>query len=142
MTIFTFILFLILLISESYEAFVKVQRKEHVVVDSSLGEKLRINMNITFPALTCVDVNLDAMDVAGDNQMHIDHTITKQRLNKKGERIGEPFREDVTKQAVAAMPKDYCGSCYGAGEKGECCNTCEQVVTLYTAKGWNINYIR
>jgi hypothetical protein len=29
-----------------------------------------------------------------------------------------------------------CGSCYGAGEEGECCNTCEDVRHAYKKKGW------
>jgi len=29
-----------------------------------------------------------------------------------------------------------CGSCYGAGEDGECCNTCDDVKNAYIRKGW------
>ena len=29
-----------------------------------------------------------------------------------------------------------CGSCYGAGEEGECCNSCEDVRRAYKTKGW------
>jgi hypothetical protein len=29
-----------------------------------------------------------------------------------------------------------CGSCYGAGEEGECCNSCEDVKRAYKRKGW------
>ena len=39
--------------------------KEHMAVDVTLGQQLRVNVNITFHALTCADVHLDAMDVAG-----------------------------------------------------------------------------
>ena len=47
---------------------------ETVTVGQSLSNDitshgLRINLNITFPALSCSDVHLDAMDVAGDNQV-------------------------------------------------------------------------
>jgi hypothetical protein len=36
-----------------------------MTVDKSLGEKLRITLNVTFPALNCAELHLDAMDVAG-----------------------------------------------------------------------------
>jgi Endoplasmic Reticulum-Golgi Intermediate Compartment (ERGIC) len=41
--------------------------KEHMVVDTTLGQQLRVNVNISFHALTCNEVHLDAMDVAGND---------------------------------------------------------------------------
>jgi hypothetical protein len=71
--------------------------KEHMMVDTTLGEKLRINVNITFHALTCADVHLDAMDVAGDNQLNIEHGMTKQRISKNGIPLGAPSSETIGK---------------------------------------------
>lgn len=31
-----------------------------------------------------------------------------------------------------------CGSCYGAGEEGECCQTCDDVKRAYKRKGWHL----
>jgi len=31
-----------------------------------------------------------------------------------------------------------CGDCYGAGEDGECCNTCDDVKRVYRRKQWHI----
>lgn len=31
---------------------------------------------------------------------------------------------------------ERCGSCYGAGEPGQCCTSCEEVRELYAKKGW------
>ena len=31
---------------------------------------------------------------------------------------------------------DRCGDCYGAGEEGECCDTCEDVKRAYRRRGW------
>ena len=42
---------------------------EHMIVDTTLGQRLKINVDITFHAITCAEVNVDAMDVAGDNQV-------------------------------------------------------------------------
>lgn len=33
-----------------------VQEKEHMIVDTTLGQPLIININVTFHALTCADV--------------------------------------------------------------------------------------
>lgn len=35
-----------------------------------------------------VQVHLDAMDVAGDNQLNVEHEMIKQRLTKDGAFIG------------------------------------------------------
>eukprot|EP00581_Thalassiosira_minuscula_P009767 CAMPEP_0183707990 /NCGR_PEP_ID=MMETSP0737-20130205/4400_1 /TAXON_ID=385413 /ORGANISM="Thalassiosira miniscula, Strain CCMP1093" /LENGTH=434 /DNA_ID=CAMNT_0025935761 /DNA_START=40 /DNA_END=1344 /DNA_ORIENTATION=- len=37
--------------------------------------------------------------------------------------------------------EELCGSCYGAGEKGECCNTCDDVKRAYRRKQWHIQDI-
>ena len=29
--------------------------------------------------------------------------------------------------------------CYGAGNEGECCSTCDMVLDAYKRKGWNVN---
>jgi hypothetical protein len=34
-----------------------------------------------------------------------------------------------------------CGSCYGAGEEDECCNTCDEVRHVYKKKGWVLHNI-
>lgn len=35
--------------------------------------------------------------------------------------------------------EEGCGSCYGAGDEGECCNTCDDVKRAYQRKGWYFN---
>lgn len=91
--------------------------REHMIVDTTLGEKLRIDVNITFHALTCNDVHLDVMDIAGDNQLNVEHEMMKQRLTKEGRAIGRPGVEIIGEGPLALapdLPVDYCGSCYGA----------------------------
>jgi hypothetical protein len=34
------------------------------------------------------------------------------------------------------MEESKCGSCYGAGEDGECCDSCEDVRRAYKRRGW------
>jgi len=61
-----------------------------MVVDTSLRQQLRLNIDISFHSLSCADVHLDAMDVAGDNQLNIEHNMTRSRLSKEGFMIDTP----------------------------------------------------
>lgn len=70
MSIIGWVIISILIIGEFYNYNI-VQQKEHMIVDTTLGQSLKINVNITFHALTCAEVHLDAMDIAGDNQLNI-----------------------------------------------------------------------
>ena len=153
-TLLTYIVMLVLFISE-FSAYMTTTTTEHVKVDPSAGGRLRINLNITFAALNCREVSLVAMDVAGEHQLGIDHTIHKHRLDSKGRTIGERFKSSLGKAAhtreegdtwggndgkkLNPLPPNYCGSCYGAAPAGECCNTCDEVRSAYESKGWNVD---
>jgi len=69
---------------------IPVQR-EHMVVDPIVEDKLRINFDISFPSLTCAEANLDAMDVAGEQQNGLAHDILKMRLDSQGNSIGDAY---------------------------------------------------
>mmetsp|Transcript_29668 Transcript_29668/g.36108 ORF Transcript_29668/g.36108 Transcript_29668/m.36108 type:complete len:476 (+) Transcript_29668:104-1531(+) len=123
------------------------ERVEHLVVDTSLGKKMRVNLNMTFPALHCDDLHLDVMDVAGDSQLNIEDTLVKRRMNLEGSFLPEAeIRDRVNKATEAANERErlvkaslvegYCGPCYGAGEEGDCCQTCEDVKKKYQDKRW------
>lgn len=48
--------------------------------------------------------------------------------------------EVLQKSAHAGVStKDECGDCYGAGEPGQCCNTCDEVRSLYRSRGWGFS---
>ncbi|CEG45653.1 COPII vesicle protein [Plasmopara halstedii] len=78
-----------------------------------------------------------------DKMMHdIMHDIEKISLDPNGQALTEAMRDviggaltnhtDLHKEAE----KPACGSCYSAGEPGECCNTCESVKVAYDRKSW------
>lgn len=114
------------------------QTKEHMVVDTTLGKQLRINLNITFHALTCAEAHVDAMDVAGDNQLNIEHDMLKQRLSPDGVPVGKPGVEIVGNNVKVELPPDYCGPCFGAeSPERKCCNTCVELQRAYEERGWN-----
>jgi endoplasmic reticulum-Golgi intermediate compartment protein 3 len=138
---------------------------EHMEVDvSSRGEKMRVNFDIAFPSLPCAMVSVDAVDASGKHQLEILHDVFKRRLDKDGNPIGSTERgergaltnqKDLMKEkqrAIAdgrpiaaamsnsgAATNGMCGDCYGAGGPNQCCNTCEEVRTLYKRKGWQFN---
>jgi endoplasmic reticulum-Golgi intermediate compartment protein 3 len=99
------------------------------------------------------------MDVAGDNQLNIEHDMIKQRLSPQGLLVGDPYVELIgqvqtsppvsltaslqnrTADPAAASPDD-CGSCYGAeSDTWKCCNSCDDLKLAYDAKGWATNMI-
>lgn len=98
--------------------FLTPRLEEHMIVDGTLREQISININITFHALTCNEVHLDVMDVAGDNQLNVEHEMMKQRLSKDGRPIGkagvEIIGEGLLQPVKMDFPPDYCGSCFGA----------------------------
>lgn len=122
---------------------------EHVQVDTRLGQRMRVNLNITFPSLACVDLHLDVMDVAGDSQLDVDDTLVKQSLSGiTGKQIGTQKKaesnqnhvDDEKRKSVLAvpLPENYCGPCFGAhSQEEQCCNTCDDVLEAYRLKGWS-----
>lgn len=41
-------------------------------------------------------MHLDVMDVAGDNQLNIEHDMYKQRISKSGKAIGKPALQIIS----------------------------------------------
>lgn len=91
--------------------------------------------------LLFIDLSIDVMDVSGEHQLDVEHTMFKQRLTIDGNVINEqPTKSNLARDedpSVGANKNKTCGSCYGA-ETPElsCCNTCEQVREAYRKKGW------
>lgn len=51
------------------------------------------------------------------------------------------YHDDHLNDDTYEDPVEDCGSCYGAGEEGECCQTCDDVKRVYQQKGWGLNNI-
>ncbi|KAK0188075.1 Sec1-like protein [Armillaria mellea] len=119
----------------------RVYTDTSIVVDKSRGEKLTVNMNVTFPRVPCYLLSVDVMDISGETQRDLSHNILKTRLDKKEKPIPNSFsaelRNDIDKMNEQTSG-DYCGSCYGGLEPASgCCNTCEEVRTAYVNRGWS-----
>ncbi|PVD32633.1 hypothetical protein C0Q70_08076 [Pomacea canaliculata] len=117
-------------------------------VDTSRGQKLRINVDITFHHLPCAYLSVDAMDISGEQQIDLETNLLKQRLDSTGnpinetpqeQKIGEPT--SVTNEITTEkLDPDRCESCYGAEtDDKRCCNNCEDVREAYRKRGWAFN---
>ena len=164
-TLLSFVVCLVLIGYELHR-YIVPRQKEHMAVDPVIEGRLRINFDVTFPALQCSEVracggcargagwlhavtgieplpapahcalppptqaNLDAMDVAGEQQNGVDHDMVKMRLAPDGSRIGDAFAHVIGADGPTAtpLPEGYCGSCFGAQSfDAQCCNTCDAV---------------
>mmetsp|Transcript_16450 Transcript_16450/g.32695 ORF Transcript_16450/g.32695 Transcript_16450/m.32695 type:complete len:472 (-) Transcript_16450:217-1632(-) len=141
---------------------------EHIRVDTSLQERIRINLNVTFPNLACEDLHLDVMDVAGDSQIGLEaeNGFVKTKLGLDGdvgkfgaegsekvkankEHLLEKMDEDKRhfQDPTNKLPKDYCGDCYGAkappnATKPDCCNTCDELTKAYEEANWGTSFLQ
>ncbi|KAJ3747116.1 endoplasmic reticulum vesicle transporter-domain-containing protein [Lentinula detonsa] len=121
--------------------YLRIYTDTSLLVDRSRGEKLSMRMNVTFPKVPCYLVSVDVMDISGEAQRDISHSIRKMRLDSSGKEI-RGSRSTQLKNEVERytddLPSDYCGSCYGGLEPASgCCNNCEEVRTAYVNKGWS-----
>lgn len=117
----------------------RIEYRPQLVVDRARGERLKINLDITFPQMPCDLVTMDVMDSSGEVQEQVSHGIVKTRLDRNGKELGSEalvFERESEKRELERRRNDpdYCGSCYGAADG--CCNTCEEVRQAYVAKGW------
>lgn len=89
--------------------FMNTEVYQELFVDTMRWHKIEIDMDITFPrwncecksfirsvvassiwiAFSCLVITIDAMDVTGEQQIDVEHTILKRRLDLTGEVIEE-----------------------------------------------------
>jgi hypothetical protein len=77
----------------------RIHLEPSILVDRSRGEKLVIEMDISFPRVPCYReylsprpcvllmgtvLSLDVMDISGEHQSELEHDFTKTRLSKDG----------------------------------------------------------
>lgn len=52
-------------------------------------------------------MHLDVMDVAGDNQLNIEHDMYKQRISKSGKAIGKPALQIISDVCFSITSQYY-----------------------------------
>lgn len=135
------LIMILLLLSELY-TYMSPNISEELFVDTSRGHKLRINLDIIVPTISCNYLVLDAMDSSGEQHLQMEHNIHKRRLDLDGNSIEEPKKEEIAtsttvKQNTSDLAIITCGSCYGAAlNESQCCNTCDDVKEAYRIRRW------
>ncbi|CAG7734841.1 unnamed protein product [Allacma fusca] len=85
--------------------------QEELFVDSSRSHKLRINIDIVFPKVSCSYLSMDIMDSSGEQQTSFDHNIFKKSLDSKG----NPKEETATAVILNEHKKEGKGDGDGHG---------------------------
>eukprot|EP01083_Nonionella_stella_P051785 137501_1 len=83
------LLIIIALFCSEFLEFMQHNTREHVKVDTTIGQQIPINFDITFHHLPCAGATVDAMDVTGDQQVDVIKQVSKQRLDLNGNYLGE-----------------------------------------------------
>jgi hypothetical protein len=159
LSVLTVSIVLYLVATELYFNF-QLTLEETVHVNATSPRGIEMEFDLTLPRVPCSYVRVDASDPAGQSQsLHLDsdHRLWKHRIRVRDdtdwhriELIGSKqklemgstmLHEDHLEERLLAKAEEMeaeaeCGSCYGAGEEGECCNTCEDVKRAYKRRGW------
>lgn len=106
LSMISLVVMIVLFLSEFW-SFISVDTVEHLVVDTTIGQKISIQFDLTFHALSCQSCGIDAMDVTGDQQVNVIQKVTKQRIGKNGEPLGaaQDIRADHPLMGALAMLK-------------------------------------
>ncbi|KAK4747866.1 hypothetical protein SAY87_014452 [Trapa incisa] len=158
-TLVSSLLTLFLFFSE-FRLYLHTVTDTQLLVDTSRGEKLHINFDVTFPSIPCSLLSVDATDISGEQHIdilsasglpYIKHDITKKRIDAhhnvidvRRDKIGATKIEKPLQKHGGRLQRDekYCGTCYGAETSDEqCCNSCEEVRQAYKNKGWSLAYM-
>eukprot|EP00397_Hematodinium_sp_SG-2012_P043547 GEMP01048432.1.p1 GENE.GEMP01048432.1~~GEMP01048432.1.p1 ORF type:complete len:368 (+),score=63.28 GEMP01048432.1:163-1266(+) len=120
-SIMSFFLMMILFISQ-LQTYFTVEVMDHIVVDTTLNQKLPIGLDISFPNLRCDEISVDTVDSTGDNQVDVSGTLHKQMLDSNG-----LASTGVGSGCLSCLDAEAFMKQHGV----ECCNTCADLKEAY-----------
>ena len=88
-----------LLFASEIGDFLQPKVKEELFVDTSRGDKLKINFDVVIHSVSCDYLTLDAMDVSGEQHTAVTHNVYKRRLDLQGKPIDEAKKEKLVGEA-------------------------------------------
>lgn len=124
-----------------------IEYVERIEVDTQLSRRMPVELNISFPRLSCLDVELVVLDVSGEAQLDLSAELAKTRLTPDGVPLGDVLKGHPNRNREVLLEKheehkakiEDCGSCYGAElSPDDCCNTCHEVKERYSTRGWDV----
>jgi endoplasmic reticulum-Golgi intermediate compartment protein 3 len=166
LSVVTVLIIVYLVLTEALFNFqVTMQESVHVNATSSRGLEMEFDISLlNVPcdklSIDASDPHGQSQSLHLDKEHHVwkhrirmsDDGRTKRLIGEKVRlELGSTLRSERDLVAIAEedgkiRPEEYsgedgkeeekCGSCYGAGEEGECCNTCEDVRRAYKRRGW------
>lgn len=92
---------------------------------------------------SCTSLHLDLLEEYGYSKTDIIGNVTRIRLTEDGisieKAMDRKYQNDLRNHNFTknVTNSSYCGSCYGAKNKGSCCNTCHDVMVAFKKKGWS-----
>merc|ERR1712151_119579 len=78
------IIIMAILFTSELNDYLTVDVVDHIMVDTTLNQKLPIGLNITFPHLRCDEISVDTVDSMGENQVGIAGDLVKLNLDVNG----------------------------------------------------------
>jgi len=110
-TVITFVLLAYLFWCE-LGTYLTTEIVDHILVDTTINQKLPIAVNITFPHLRCDEVSVDTVDSTGENQVDIRGSLDKINLDMTGKE---------TKGDLVAKEGDCLTCIEAADDEHQCC---------------------
>jgi hypothetical protein len=125
-----------------FRSYMRVDIEQELFVDLTRSRNITINLNITFPHLTCEFITVDTNDLTGNSRIDAQE-LKKFRVDKNGI-IKAPYSNDELKNKAENIPEkkidSNCLTCYGAESPIiKCCNTCDDVRKAYKLKNWHFS---
>ncbi|XWS54489.1 hypothetical protein CRYUN_Cryun10bG0094000 [Craigia yunnanensis] len=131
---------ILFLFFSEFRLYLHTVSETRLLVDTSRGETLRINFDVTFPAIPCTLLSIDAMDISGEQHLDIKRIDAHgDVIESRQDGIGAPKIEKPLQRHGGRLEHNetYCGLCFGAEQSDDdCCNSCEEVHEAYRQKGW------
>ena len=164
LSVMTVVIIFYLVVSEARYNF-QLNLRENVHVNATTSRGLEMEFDLTLWKIPCSKLQIDASDHLGQPQsLHLDkqHHVWKHRLIRDDEdgdvsligyrsklELGSTLKSEKDLLEIVKSKQNsstgnevkdeiLCGSCYGAGEEDECCNTCEDIRRAYRTKGWHL----
>lgn len=112
----------------------RITTKDGKVTAKGIKSQLRLGNTIIH------EHQVEGLRLAKEEEEKESNREKKQRNNLNEEEEGEEemMTNNVVKEEEEIVVVVDCGSCYGAGDEGECCNTCDDVKRAYHRKSWHI----